>query len=94
VTYGVLPSRIGEHFPLRDYLELAAYYTVEPWGELRGDVRTAIQSSLITQLFCKKGVPPERFMPFLHKQRPSEEELRAKFMAWARQHNAVERGRI
>jgi hypothetical protein len=49
-----------------------AFYSLEPWGEQRGDLRTGILASVVANMFRKKGrraLQPRDFMPKFDKPR-------------------------
>ena len=69
VTFNILPSRFGSVVSARDLAELARFYSVEPWDEMRGDVRTAQLSLIVASALSSKGkrFKLQDFMPFLKR---------------------------
>lgn len=64
----------------RELSEWMAYYTLEPFGESRGDLRIAMLTSLMANVNRGKGQRPfkvQDFMPYAEKEEKSEvEELK------------------
>lgn len=59
----------------REFSEWMAFYTIEPWGEERADLRQALTTSAVhnsIQAHAKhpKWTKPEDFMPFADKPQP------------------------
>ena len=78
VTFGILPSRYGSVVSARDHMELVRFYGIEPWDEMRGDVRTAQLSMIVASALSSKGkrFKLSDFMPFLKRRvRMSAREL-------------------
>lgn len=63
--------------------EWQAYYAIEPFGEERADIRTAINTAAIVNHLKAKGTPAkvEDFLPFWEKPEPTGEGLRSKMAA-------------
>lgn len=68
----------------REFAEWVAEYRIEPWGEIRSDLRAGIIASSVLAPYCKKGQGPRPIdlMPnFGDKRttrpRQSEAEMRA-----------------
>lgn len=74
VTFRILPSRYGAVVSARDHAELAKFYSVEPWDEMRGDVRTGHLTAVVASAFAGKGAAPKPidFMPFVKRQRATD----------------------
>jgi len=51
---------------VRDYRDLGLFYSIEPWDELRGDVRIGQLCAQLASAFGTKGRKPRPidFMPF------------------------------
>lgn len=66
--------------------EWMAYYTLEPWGEERADLRMGILASVDANIHKstkrKKPYKPEDFMPTFEE--PDEAEMQARMLAKAR----------
>lgn len=64
--------------------EWLAYYTVEPFGEYRADLRSAITSCVIANANRGKNKPPFKvadFMPSFEKKKPmSSDEIKSVLM--------------
>lgn len=71
----------------REFAEWVAEYRIEPWGEIRSDLRMGIIASATLAPWSKKGQEPRPIdlMPKFDKQatrpRQSEAEMKA---VWAR----------
>jgi hypothetical protein len=64
-----------------EFAEWIAYIELEPFGEERGDLRSAIIASTIANAFRKKGArlfKPEDFMPDFDGSRRTAKRLNAK----------------
>lgn len=48
--------------------EYHAYYLLEPFGETRGDIRTAHQSAVTMAAAGAKSIEPRKYMPFEHQR--------------------------
>ena len=85
--------------PMRLFREWGAYYSVDPFGEERGDLRAALPILRIVQMFSSKhGAQPQLrdFMPEFSAPQPvrkSPEELLAKAHAYLRQREANKKAR-
>jgi hypothetical protein len=91
MTVAELLERMSS-YEFREWME---FYTLEPWGEERADLRqamttSAVHNSIQAQTKHPKWTKPEDFMPFSrnHAQPKSDEpaepaDLRAKFLALA-----------
>ena len=83
----------------RQYSEWRAYYEVEPWGEERADLRSAIIACTIANVNRAKGkaFKPSDFMPEFNKpikERQTQAEMIAVMTQFAAKHNAaIERRR-
>ena len=83
----------------RQYSEWRAYYEVEPWGEERADLRSAIIACTIANVHRAKGrtFAPSDFMPEFNKpikERQTQAEMIAVMTQFAAKHNAaIERRR-
>lgn len=66
-----------------EYTEWLAYYQIEPFGEERADLRSAILCTLVASVFASKGYKPKvsDFMPDFEKavnrRSQSAEEIQA-----------------
>jgi hypothetical protein len=81
----------------RELAEWRAYYELEPWDEMRGDLRNAMLMALLANINRKKGAQPFRpsdFMPDFErasagpKEAMSDEQMEAAFRAFAAAANA------
>lgn len=60
----------------REFSEWMAYYSIEPWGEDRADLRTGILASLTANINRKKNAKPYSpvdFMPYRNRDKAAEE---------------------
>lgn len=53
------------HEELKEYF---AYYLLEPFGETRGDIRSAQQSAIAIAAAGGKPGEPRKYMPFEHQR--------------------------
>lgn len=61
----------------RQFEEWAAFYSQEPWGEFRADLRTGIVASTIANIHRKPRAPaftPIDFMPYAERPPIAETE--------------------
>ena len=64
----------------RELAEWAAYYSVEPFGEERDDLRAGIVASVIANVNrgkSSKAYSPQDFMPYAKKERNELDEVMA-----------------
>lgn len=78
MTVGELLSRISS----RELSEWMAYAQLEPWGEMRADLRAGIVASTMANTARdpkkrKKPFAPEEFMPQFDKEPQTPEEQKA-----------------
>jgi len=57
----------------RELLAWIAYYEVEPWGESRADLRTAIVAATVHNMLRGRGTPARQVADFL-AHRPSRKD--------------------
>ncbi len=85
-------AELGDRMSHRELIEWMEYAELEPFGDQRGDLRSAISTTAIVRAVAGKSarhVTPKLFMPFLEdtgrKEFPTEarppEVLAAKFSA-------------
>lgn len=71
----------------REFAEWVAEYRIEPWGEIRSDLRAGIVASAALAPYCKRGQEPRPIdlMPKFGKQatRPKQSEAEMKAI-WKR----------
>jgi hypothetical protein len=87
--------------PYRLFREWQVFFSLEPWGEERADLRAGIVASVIANTHRdrkKKPRPyvPGDFMPKFGKQkkrRQSQNELKMKLTLFAKAHNAARKGK-
>lgn len=68
----------------REFSEWMAYDRLEPFGEVRADLRAGIIASTIAAVNTPKGrrrPRPSDFMPEFDKRRPTESELGQKILS-------------
>lgn len=64
----------------RQFSDWLAWYTHEPFGELRADLQAGIIASTINNRMRNKGErarPPTEFMPYYEKPEQTPEQIRA-----------------
>jgi len=64
-----------------------AYYQIEPFGEDRADIRSAIIACTFANTMGSKNSKMTDFMPKFEEQKDSPEILKKKFEVFARMHN-------
>lgn len=87
-------AELGDRMSSAEFSEWMAFYSIEPFGEERADIRQALTTSAIhnsvqAQTKKPKWTKPEDFMPFSEKAAPqpksnvsmSPDALMAKFNA-------------
>ena len=70
------------------FAEWAEYATLEPWGEVRADLRAGIVAAVTANVWRSKSTPakPSDFMPTFDgrgERRQDADEMRLKAQAWA-----------
>ena len=74
-----------------EFAEWLAFQSIDPASEERADLRAGIIASVIAHMMPTKGnrvLSPVDCMPFVVRPKPTQEQLEAKIMSWARTHNA------
>ena len=70
--------------PSIELAEWMAYYTLEPWGEDRADLRSAIVASLIHNTNAKRSRPVRDFMAYQEPRPPqTPDEMREAMKLYA-----------
>lgn len=78
------------------FIRWMAYARLEPFGEERADLRSAIIAVTMANAWRGKGSRAfkiEDFMPEFDKPPQTWQEMRANFRAWGRAHNEMEKHR-
>lgn len=66
----------------REFVEWQAYFALEPFGEERADLRSAIVAATIANRLRGQNEQPKQpsdFMPYREQAPPTPEDLLAKF---------------
>jgi hypothetical protein len=72
------PDVMLQHLTSRQFNEWQAFYQIDPFGEARGDLRTGILASVISNRMRGKhetALQPVDFMPFMHPQEQTPEDM-------------------
>lgn len=64
--------------PSSEFKEWCAYYTIEPWGDFRADMRSGVVASSIWNVYAssrgvKPTATPQQFMPFFDLQEAGQD---------------------
>jgi hypothetical protein len=73
----------------RELSEWMAFYSLDPWGEQRADLRHGISCALFAAAHTEKGKPspkPSEFMPFTEPQEEKPQGLTGKAGAYVAKH--------
>lgn len=88
LALGDTVAGLQARMPYREFLDWAALWSIEPWGDVRGDMQAALQAATLANVHRnrkqrKKAFTAQDFMPdfWQHKKVMSKEALRAKAMA-------------
>ena len=69
-----------------EFMQWMAYDRIEPFGEKRADLRSAIIAHAVCSQWSKSKLKVEDFMPdFTEKETVKTDNLKASIMQWARQ---------
>jgi len=69
-----------EAMDAREFAEWQAYYAIDPWGDQREDLRTAMVCQLVSA-FGGKPPPLRDFMPFADEARKEREPISAEALS-------------
>lgn len=75
---------------LREFRRWQAYDQIEPFGEVRADLRIAILATVVAAGFGSKSAKPSDFMPRLNaepKPKQSVSQMASMFRRYAEAHN-------
>lgn len=81
----------------QEFLEWLAFYKLDPFGEIREDLRAGILAAAVVNtlrgVHGVKGrqVKPKDFMPTFRRRRMSGDDMKSMLMGYAKQHNAMMR---
>lgn len=81
---GRLPNELLSELNSRDISEFMAYDDIEPFGEQRADLRSAIVAATVAnsqRTRRSRSAKPVEFMPFVEKQRKNPMQLLNAFRA-------------
>lgn len=83
-------SELEQRMSSRELIEWQAYAELEPFGDMRADLRMGIQTAALVRLWAdpkkSRTITPTTFMPYLDTPTPATapktpEQLRARFDA-------------
>lgn len=68
LALGGTVAELQDRMPYREFLEWVAFYQIEPWGDVRGDMQTALLAGLTANIHRdrkkqSKAFTPADFMP-------------------------------
>lgn len=87
------PSEARRRCTIPDFMELVAYWMIDPWGRERGDLNAGIIAATVANASgSRRQYKPKDFMPKLFTRKKSSEELGAWFGQFAATHNAIRKG--
>lgn len=72
------PDHLLRSLTAKQFQEWQAFYTLDPFGDQRGDLRSGIVSAVIANAFRSKNtnpIEPSQFMPYLERHDQSPEEM-------------------
>lgn len=72
------PDAMLRHLTSRQFNEWQAFYQIDPFGEQRGDLQMGILASVFSNRMRGKNetaAKPSDFMPFLHEQEQTAEDM-------------------
>ncbi len=79
----------------RQVADWLAVYRLDPWGESRADLRTAIIACLLANIHRGKGKRPYKVEDFMahrpRKRKQTAKEMHSTMMAFATMHNAAQK---
>lgn len=84
---GCTVSELLERCSSRELSEWAAFWRLEPWGDMRADLRAGIIASTVANVMSgKKGrtTTPADFMPYQEKQEQTEEDMQSRLLSAVR----------
>jgi len=71
-----------------EFAEWQVYYTLEPWGEWRADLRAGIIAAASVSPYTKRRITPKDFMPKFERKankRQTVEEQKSMLAAFAKE---------
>lgn len=81
VTFGILPGELEQRLTSSDFVRLAAYYRISPWGPWRDDLRVAQLSALTFNINRGKGQEAMSPLDFIYDPIAAEEREKARDQA-------------
>ena len=85
LALGRTVAEIEEGMTAAEFLEWQEYYSIEPFGELRGDARIGVLGAGVAMMLGAKNVKVENWMPHFKSKKPkSPEQLAVEADTWAR----------
>lgn len=85
--------RAQEEVDASEFTEWVAYYELEPFGELRADVRQAHTSAILASVHRRKGSRQPRIADFIYDGKPvvqqSIDDMHNLFRQFVHAHNAA-----
>ena len=84
------PSEAKRRCTMRDFIELAAYWMIDPWARERTDLNAGIIASTVANASgSRRQFKARDFMPKLYTRKKSPAELGKWFGEFAKMHNAI-----
>ncbi len=72
LAWGVPVSTLQEQLSARELTDYQAYYSIEPWGCLPADIRTAIVAHTTASCFSKNTLNFADFVPKWEPEKPMD----------------------
>ncbi len=75
---GMTVEELGVRMSSRELSEWLAFERIEPFGDVRADIRQAMTTMFIANQWRKKGQPPieiDAFLPYLPKAQASDQSI-------------------
>ena len=84
------PSEARRRCTVPDFLEIAAYWLIDPWGRELSDLHAGIIAATVANASgSRRQFKPRDFMPKIFQRKKSAQELGAWFGQFAKMHNAI-----
>jgi len=84
------PTEARMRCTVRDFIELAAFYLIDPWTRERDDLHAGVIASVMANIHSKnKRHEPKNFMPKFIRARKTPQEMGKWFANFAQIHNSM-----
>jgi len=69
LALGRTVSELEATISVREFEEWIAFYSFEPWGDERADIRSGVIASTVANVHLGGGYSPTDFMPYLSQEK-------------------------